>query len=124
MRKAIIDKLKEISELKEVYQPFLAPSGAAKPYASVKLTTTLNAVGNRAGWFQPVEVYIYNSRTSFITIDTLVSKVIEKLDGVALETGSGAKFTCELDGIISDADSDTQDALFKIVTFNIPKYKP
>jgi len=32
MRKAIIDKLKEITEFDSVYQVFLAPSGATTPY--------------------------------------------------------------------------------------------
>jgi hypothetical protein len=124
MRKTIIEELAKITDFEEVYEAFLAPSGAAKPYATVKFTTTLNSINNKHGWNQPLEVYIYYPKTSFKNIDELVTDVITKLNNVSLTTDSGNTFTCELDSVLPDNTNENNDTIIKIVTFNIPKYKP
>ncbi len=120
MRAAIFTKLKEITAFGDrVFQAFTAPSGTATPYCTFKVTSTIKAVGNRAGQFLGLEVYIYGSKTSFVALDTLVKSVIGKLDKVTLTYSTTKKFVCELDSVTEDMYDETDDKFVKRVSFYI-----
>lgn len=120
MRKAIIDKLKEISEFSDrVYQQFLAPSGTDTPYSVVAMGEESPALGNMAGSHQHFEVYIYGSPSNFIDLDELVIKVKQKLDKVLIETDDSPPryFYPEFDRQLSDYKDDDRNLLMKTLYF-------
>ena len=121
MRAAIFTQLKTITAFgNRVYQAYTAPSNTTTPYCTFKFTQDLNAVGNRSGSWRPLEVYIYNGPTSFVSLDTLVKSVIDKLNNVTLTKTGGNIFTCELVGVSSDIFDDQRQLLSKVVEFRIP----
>jgi hypothetical protein len=121
MRKAIITELKEITEFgSRVYQPYLAPIGVVTPYCVVKMGEEMPVVNNKKGSQQHFEVYIYITPNSFITLDSLVLKVKQKLDKVTLSTDeSPARFFMpEFERVLSDWKDDINNLLMKTLYFN------
>ena len=120
MRKAIIDKLKEITEFDSVYQVFLAPSGATTPYCVVAMGEESPSVSNMAGSNQHFEVYIYGSPSNFIDLDELVLKVKQKLDKVLIETDDSPPryFYPEFDRQLSDYKDDDRNLIMKTLYFD------
>lgn len=84
LRRAVILKLKTVVQLKAVYQAFLAPPGAPRPYATVKIVP---GVGSSRIWYagtQEIEVRIYHEPLSFDTLDVIERAVIDALHGQAV----------------------------------------
>ncbi|SFU40403.1 hypothetical protein [Alicyclobacillus macrosporangiidus] len=81
LRRAVILTLKQVPGLAAVYQAYLAPSNAPRPYATVKIVP---GVGSSRIWYagtQEIEVRLYGNQTSFHALDTLERSVIAALHG-------------------------------------------
>jgi len=120
MRKAIITELKEITEFgNRVYQPYLAPENCTTPYCVVKMGEESPVPNNKKGSQQHFEVYIY-APSSFITLDSLVLKVKQKLDKVTLSTDESPArfFRPEFERVLSDWFDDERNLLMKTLYFN------
>lgn len=82
LRRAVIQSLKAILELNgRVYQAFLVPAHALRPYATVKAPVSRGTPGFSYGGVQPLEVRIYDDQTSFDGLDVLERAVTDKLHG-------------------------------------------
>jgi hypothetical protein len=120
MRKAIIDKLKEITGFSNrVFQPFLAPSNTTAPYAVVKMGEESPVVNNFKGSIQHFEVYIYGAPSSFVALDALVLLVKQKLDQVEIATDDSPPryFYPEFDRQLADWKDDERNLLMKTLYF-------
>jgi len=121
MRKAIIVQLKTITEFNDrVYQPYLAPENCNKPYCVVKMGEESPVPENFKGSQQHFEVYIYNSPSSFITLDLLVLQVKQKLDKITLTTDESPirYFRPEFERVLADWKDDERNLLMKTIYFN------
>lgn len=87
LRRAVIQRLRDqVSGFGgRVYQAFLAPPDAGRPYATVKLPTQRGSPVIAFAGTQPVEVRIYDDRASFVSPDTLEQAVIAALTGAEVE---------------------------------------
>lgn len=81
LRRAIVQTLQAITSLKGIYQAFLAPANADRPYATVKLTETIGDVGIGFAGTQPIEVRIYDDLNSFVGLDAIEQATITALNG-------------------------------------------
>jgi hypothetical protein len=121
LRKAIIVELKTITDFNNrVYQAFLAPIGVITPYCTVKFGEDSPVVNNKNGAFQHFEVYIYNTPSSFISLDSLTMKVRKALHKVTLATDESPArfFTPEFDRTLNDWKDDINNLLMKTLYFN------
>ena len=76
MRKAIIVELKKITDFSNrVYQAFTSPTTVVKPYCVAKLTGENPTPGNKKGSMLELQIFIYNTPGSFISLDDLELKV-------------------------------------------------
>lgn len=122
MRKAIIVELKTISDFQNrIFQAFLAPVGVLTPYCTVKMGEDMPVVNNKKGAIQHFEVYIYNTPSSFVSIDSLVLKVRKALHNVTLATDESPArfFTPEFERTLNDWKDDINNLLMKTCYFNI-----
>ena len=120
MRKAIIIKLQEITELENrIYEPFSAPENSETPYATVKMMGEDPALDNRQGSIWSFSVFIYDSPDSFISLDDLVVLVKEKLNNVTLTTSLGEKFTPEYIKTLEDYHDDVRNLFSKRIDFDV-----
>lgn len=81
LRRAVILQLKTVPQLKAVYQAYLAPANAQRPYATVKIVP---GVGSGRIWYagtQEIEVRIYANQLSFDALDSVERAVIDALHG-------------------------------------------
>jgi hypothetical protein len=121
MRAIIINTLKTITDFSNrVYQANLAPVGVEKPYCVVKMGEESPVVNNKKGSQQHFEVYIYNTPSSYITLDSLVLKVKQKLDKVTLMTNESPArfFTPEFERVLGDWKDTEANLLMKTIYFN------
>lgn len=121
MRKSIIRELMTITDFSNrVYQPYLAPENCAKPYCVVKMGEESPVVNNFKCSVQHFEVYIYNSPSSFITLDSLVLQVKQKLDKITLTTDESPirYFRPEFERVLADWKDDERNLLMKTLYFN------
>lgn len=95
LRRAVIQQLKQqVTGLGgRVYQAFLAPVDAGRPYATVKLvdggaSTLISFAGEHL-----IEVRLYDDYTSFVGLDDLAEAVILALHGrIVMDTESGNRY--------------------------------
>lgn len=123
MRKSIITELKKITEVSNrVFQPFTASTTVTKPYIVAKMSGENPVVDNQKGSMIELQVFIYNSVGSFISLDTLELKVKKLLHKKTLSTDSSpAKyFTLFYDRTLADFYDDTLGLFVKIIYFYIP----
>ena len=100
MRLAIRDALKlNIADLKEVYEPNIPNKETEKPYAvTVFKDDTKN--GETVGYKRNIEVWFYDKRLSFKSLDKLSEEAIKALNlKVITDPKTGETFTCRFDGI-------------------------
>ena len=120
MRKAIYTELIEIEEFDDrVYQPYTAPENPTTPYAVIKMMGEDLAVDNRHGSIWPFSIFIYTSPDSFISLDSLVILVKNKLNNVTLTTNGGEKFTPEFIKTLEDYHDDVRNLFSKRIDFDI-----
>lgn len=104
LRRAVIQQLKQqVTGLGgRVYQAFLAPVDAGRPYATVKMvdggaSPRISFAGDHV-----IEVRLYDDYTSFIGLDTLAHDVVLSLHG----------------RIVTDADRGNQYEVFWLPVMN------
>ena len=119
LRRAVIQKLKtNIHALENrVYQAFLAPSNVKLPYATVKLATLRGSSNISFAGTQPVEVYLYNSQDSFITLDTLELAVITALHKKEVEDIQEKYYLNWVSGSGDFVDTE-KNLIGRMLTFN------
>ncbi len=125
MREAIADKLKEITAFSNrVYQAFTAPENCVTPYCTFKLAEDEPSVNNKSGGFLGLQIFIYNSPSTFTTIDDLVKQVKAKLrTTITIDDSPQRFFTPELVRIQSDFFDDIKKLFSKRMDFIIPQYR-
>jgi len=120
MRKAIYTKLCEIVALgSRVYQPFVAGENPTTPYAVIKMLGEDPALENKHGSIWPFSIFIYVSPDSFVSLDTLVIAVKEKLNDVTLTTDDSEKFRPEYIKTLEDFHDDARNLFSKRCDFDI-----
>ena len=122
MRKAIIDKLKEITEFgNRVYQPLATPENTAKPFCVVKIGTNNRDFTNKCGSIIGVYVDIYEAIGKATSLDSLEMQVRVKLHNVVLSTDDSPArhFIPEFSQTLSDLKDDTLGLIFKRLDFRI-----
>jgi len=125
MRKAIIIKLQEITELDDrIYEALLGPENSITPFATVKMLGDDPAVDNRNGSIWSFSVFIYADTDSFTALDTLAASVRGKLHNVTLTTSLGEQFTPEYIKTLEDFPDEVRKLLMKRVDFDIPAARP
>ena len=79
MRLAIRDKILKDTDLKECYEPNVPDKQTQKPYAvTVFKDDTDN--GEVLGFKRSIEIWIYDERLSFKSLDKLAEDIIKSLD--------------------------------------------
>lgn len=104
----------------ECYEPNVPNKKTPKPYAViVENDDTKN--GNVVGFKRTIEIWFYDERLSFKSIDEIVKKAIEVLNLQTIEdTKANETFTCVFNGIIeNDIVDEEWDAIAKGLSFNI-----
>jgi hypothetical protein len=123
MRKAIITELKEITDFSNrVYQSYAAPSVVEKPYCVVKLTGENPVVNNKLASMLELQVFIYNTPGSFLSLDDLEMKVRKQLHGKTLSTDESPArfFTVYYDRTLADWFDSEANLFMKTSYFYIP----
>lgn len=123
MRKAIITELKEITEFgNRVYQAYATPSTVTKPYCVAKLTGENPVVNNKVASMLELQVYIYNTPGSFISLDDLELKVRRKLHNQLITTDDSPPrfFTVYYDRTLADWFDSEANLFMKTIYFYIP----
>jgi len=119
LRKAIIIKLQEITELNSrIYEPFSAPENPDTPYATVKMMGEDPTIDNRQGSIWGFSVFIYDSPDSFTSLDDLVVLVKQKLNNVTLTTEDEEAFIPEFIKTLDDFHDDVRNLFMKRVDFD------
>lgn len=121
MRVAIRNKLlKEVTELKECYEPNIPNKETEKPYSIVVATDDTDN-GEVIGFKRNIEIWLYDKRLSFKNLDNIIPKVIKALDlQVITNPKTQESFTCRFDGIIGqDMVDEEWDAIAKGLKFTI-----
>lgn len=121
MRLAIRDSLlNAIENLKDVYEPNIPNKETKKPYAvAVFKDDTKN--GETVGYTRSIEVWIYDERLSFKSLDKLAEESIKALNlKVITNPKTGETFTCRFDGIAGqDIVDDEWNANAKGLKFTV-----
>ncbi|AIY78872.1 hypothetical protein U728_823 [Clostridium botulinum 202F] len=121
MRYGIRERLlQSIPELKGCYEPNIPEKQTIKPYAII-LQNDDTKNNQAVGFKRTIEIYIYNERTSFNYVDTLMGKVIKTLNMQTIEdTKTGEIFTCIFNGIIGqDGVDEDWDAIYRGLQFTV-----
>jgi len=121
MRKALYVQLCEITAFENrVYQPYTAPENPTTPYAVIKMMGEDPALDNRQGSIWPFSIFIYASPDSFISLDSLVVLVKQKLNNVTLTTDNDEEFTPEFIKTLDDFHDDVRNLFQKRIDFDCP----
>lgn len=121
MRLAIRNQLlKEIPELNECYEPNVPNKETKKPYA-VTVAKDDNDNGEVVGFIRNIELWFYDNRLSFKTLDLLLEKAIKALNlKVITNPKTNESFTCKFNGLIGqDIVDEEWDANAKGLSFTI-----
>ena len=121
LRRAVIKHLMNVipSLGGRVYQAFLAPPNAERPYATVKISAPRGSPSISYAGDQPVEVRIYDEPASFIVLDNIETAVIDALHGVDiadLDTGEKYHLRWRPDGGI-DYDDEERKLICRLIFF-------
>jgi len=120
MRTSLYTKLCEITDFdNRVFQPYCAPDNTPTPYCVIKLLGDDPVPENMLGSISSFSIFIYYSPDNFISLDSLVIKVINKLNKVDITRANGKKFRPVYIKTLNDYKED--NGLFmKRVDFDIP----
>ena len=123
MRKAIIVELKKITDFgNRVYQSYAAPATVSKPYCVAKMSGEYPMPSNKRGSMKDLQIFIYNTPGSFVSLDDLEVKVRKQLHAVTLSTDDSPArfFTCYYNMTQPDFYDDISSLLSIRVDFIIP----
>lgn len=121
MRLAIRNQLlKEVTELKGCYEPNVPDKQTEKPY-SVVVAKDDTDNGEVVGFKRSIEIWLYDERLSFKSLDKLAEQSIKALNlKVITNPKTGESFTCKFDGIIGqDIVDEEWNAIAKGLKFTI-----
>jgi len=120
MRLAIRHTLLKNTELKECYEPNIPNKETQKPYAvTVFKDDTDN--GEVVGFKRSIEIWLYDERLSFKSLDKLAEDTIKALNlKVITDSKTGESFTCRFDGIVGqDIVDEDWNAIAKGLKFTV-----
>jgi len=110
LRRAVVNRLTErVAGLGgRVYQAFLAPADAGRPYATVKLPQPIRSADIGYAGNQEIEVRLYTDPTSFTELDELEVEVMATLNGATVvdDYDGGAYY---LEAMPGGADFNDED---------------
>ncbi len=109
-----------VTELKDCYEPNVPDKSTEKPYAVVVQSDDTDN-GDVVGFKRTIEVWLYETRTTFKNLDALADKVIKALDMQVVEdTKANETFTCKFAGAIGQDIVDTEwDAIARGLKFTV-----
>lgn len=99
-----------VPELKKCYEPNVPTKDTPKPYAVVVQGDDTDN-GEVVGFKRTIEVWLYETRTTFKNLDSLAEKVIKALDmQVITDSKTSETFTCVFGGALGQdiVDEDWQ----------------
>ena len=106
--------------IRECYEPNVPNKVTKKPY-SVVVAKDDTDNGEVIGFKRSIEIWLYDERLSFKSLDKLSENVIKTLNfKVITDPKTGESFTCRFDGIIGqDIVDEEWDAIAKGLKFTI-----
>lgn len=109
-----------VPELKNCYEPTVPSKDTLKPYAVI-LQGSDDDNGEVVGFKRTIEIWLYETRTTFKNLDSLAQKVITALDmQVINDIGTNETFTCIFDGAIGqDVIDEEWNAIARGLRFNV-----
>ncbi len=109
-----------VPDLKNCYEPNVPSKDTPKPYAVVLQGDDADN-GEVVGFKRTIEIWLYETRTTFKNLDLLADKVIEALDmQVITDSKTNETFTCIFSGAIGQDVIDTEwDAIARGLKFNV-----
>ncbi|AQR95564.1 hypothetical protein [Clostridium saccharoperbutylacetonicum] len=121
MRSGIREKIiNTVTEIENCYEPNVPTKDTLKPYAIVVQGDDTNN-GEVVGFKRTIEVWLYETRTTFKNLDSLADKVIKALDmQVITDSKTNETFTCIFGGMIGQDVVDTDwDAIARGLQFSV-----
>lgn len=117
IRKHLIDT---VPELKNCYEPTVPNKDTPKPYGVI-LQGSDDDNGEIVGFKRTIEIWLYETRTTFKNLDSLVDKAIKALDMQVIEDIKTAEtFTCIFDGTIGqDLIDEEWEAITRGLRFTV-----
>ncbi len=109
-----------IPDFKDCYEPNVPDKTTEKPYAIV-VQGSDDEKGKVIGFERSIEVWIYQDRTTFKSLDILTDKVIKALNMQSIEdTDAEETFTCRFGGTIGQDIVDHEwDAIARGLRFTV-----
>lgn len=121
MRAGIRQHLKDsITDLKDCYEPTVPTADTLKPYAVI-LQGSDDDNGEIVGFKRTIEIWLYETRTTFKNLDSLADKVIKSLDMKVIEDSkTNETFTCIFGGAIGqDVIDEEWNAIARGLKFTV-----
>lgn len=120
MRLAIRNKLLTDTDLKECYEPNIPDKKTQKPYAVTVFKDDTNN-GEVVGFKRSIEIWLYDERLSFKTLDKISEEVIKSVNlKVITDPKTRESFTCRFDGIVGqDIVDEEWNAIAKGLKFTV-----
>jgi hypothetical protein len=112
--------LSTVPELKNCYEPTVPTKDTLKPYAVV-LQGPDDDNGEVVGFKRTMEIWLYETRTTFKNLDSLADKVIKSLNMQVIEdTKENETFTCRFGGTIGqDVIDEEWNAIARGLRFTV-----
>lgn len=109
-----------VPELKDCYEPNVPDKSTEKPYAVVVQGDDTDN-GEVVGFKRTIEIWLYETRTTFRNLDSLSEKVIKALNmQVITDTKTNETFTCRFEGTIGqDIVDEEWDAIARGIKFAV-----
>ncbi|MFU0784303.1 MAG: Phage protein [Clostridium sp.] len=120
MREGIRKKLLDnIPEIKECYEPSMPDKLTEKPYAVI-LQGPDDKQNNPTSYSRGIQIWLYDKRLTFNTLDSLMEKVIAALDLQTVTEDTGESYTCVFNGTVGDDVVDEEwDAIARVLKFTV-----
>lgn len=117
IRQKLIDS---IPELKDCYEPTVPSKDTPKPYAVI-LQGSDDEQNNPTSFKRTIEIWLYEKRTTFQKLDSLMEKVIESLDLQTITSpNTGQNYTCMFNGAIGqDVVDEEWNAIARGLQFSV-----
>ena len=112
--------LNTIPVLKGCYEPTAPSKDTLKPYGVI-VQGSDDDNGEVVGFKRNIEIWLYETRTTFKNLDSLAKKVIEALDmQVITDTVDNESFTCIYNGVAAqDGIDEDWNAIYRGLKFTV-----
>lgn len=122
MRAMIFQHLAEnCRTVRKWVQPHKADANTPKPYGVIEMGEETRAIGNRAGRFQGLSIWLYFEEGSYVPVDDAVDEVRSLLHNVVLTGADGRRFALEWEQTTRDYYDPDLKALGRRIDFRIPR---